>query len=106
MHRHPGGTKKAPKRKNNGILSLNEKTFDSTKLPTLWLPPDEYAMVMSEINSHLSDDARKDFVVTKRIGKYAYTFENYGFNEYRFIRKRRIDGADIDLLRSGKDESE
>ena len=54
----------------------------------------------------MSDEARKDFVVTKRVGKYAYTFENHGFNEYRFIRKRRIDGVDMDLLRGEEDESD
>lgn len=56
----------------------------------LFLPKDEYAMVMSNINTHMSDEDKKLGVVTKNIGNYAYNFLNYEFNEYVIIGKRRL----------------
>lgn len=68
------------------------KFYDSSAFETIYLPKQEYAHVMSEINTHLSDEERSQFIVSKAIGNYVYVFENYGFNEYRIIGKRLIDG--------------
>ena len=54
------------------------------------LPPDEYAMVMNEFNTHMSDEDRERRLVTKPIGKYYYTIINNGFNDYIVIGKRPI----------------
>ncbi len=54
------------------------------------LPPDEYAEVMSEFNTHMSDEDRKRSLVTKPIGNYYYTIINKGFDEYIIIGKRPI----------------
>lgn len=66
--------------------------FNTKNIKTVYLPKDEYAHVMSEINTHMSDEQRAMPVVSKAIGNYIYTFENYGFNEYRIIGKKLIEG--------------
>ena len=57
------------------------------------LPADEYAEVMSEFNTHMSDEDRKRRLVTKPIGNYYYTIINRGFDDYIVIGKRPIIGA-------------
>lgn len=57
---------------------------------TIILPKDEYAHVMSELNTNLTKEQLKMSVVTKPIGKYLYTVEVNGFNEYRIIDKKKI----------------
>lgn len=54
------------------------------------LPKDEYAMVMSELNTHMSDEDRKHAIVTKAIGNHYYTIINKGFDDYTIIAKRPI----------------
>lgn len=62
-----------------------------SELPQLRLPKDEYAHVMSELNTHLSDRDRELPLVHKPIGDFVYTFRNNGFNEYIIIKKTPID---------------
>ena len=57
----------------------------------IWLPPDEYAMFMSEVNTHLSDEDRKHAVVKKAIGNNYYTFINRGFDSYTVVDVEPID---------------
>ena len=54
------------------------------------LPKDEYAHVISEINTNMSEMDRTKNLVTKPIGDYYYTIINYGYNDYRIIGKRPI----------------
>lgn len=63
---------------------------NSEDMPTIRLPKQEYAHVMSEIASHLIDVDKTSPVFVKRIGNYMYTIENHGFGDYRIIGKRRI----------------
>ena len=56
----------------------------------IFLPPDEYAKVMSEFNTHMSDEDRKHRLVTKPIGDNYYTIINNGFDDYIIIGKRPI----------------
>lgn len=58
------------------------------------LPPAEYAMVMSEFNSNMSDEERKHRVVSKAIGDYWYTVLNQSYNEYIVINKTPIEDLD------------
>lgn len=51
----------------------------------------EYARVVSEINTHMSDEDRKHALVSKPIGNYRYTFINKGFDDYVFVDKVEID---------------
>jgi hypothetical protein len=61
------------------------------------LQPDEYAMVMSEFNTHMSDEDRRHRIVTKPIGEYYYTIIKNGFDDYIVIGKRAISGESYGL---------
>ena len=79
-------------------IDLNLQFFakSSKDYETVVLSKDEYAHVMSELNTHLSDEQRKQKVVTKAIGNYNYTIENNGFDNYRIIGKEDIDSDVLD----------
>ena len=82
---------------DNGTMKLNLQFFsrDSKDFETIYLSSNEYAYVMSELNTHLSDEQRKKEIITKAIGDYYYTIENNGFDNYRIIGKKSID-IDVD----------
>lgn len=77
----------------SSTMNMNLQLFakDSKDYKTIILPKDEYAYVMSELNTHLSNEQRNQKVVKKAIGNYIYTIENNGFDEYRIIGKEAID---------------
>ena len=54
------------------------------------LPKDEYANVMSKLNTDMSDEDRKHALISKPIGDYVYTIINRGFDNYTIIRKDKI----------------
>ncbi len=54
------------------------------------LPKDEYARVMSELNTNLTKEQRKKKSITKAIGNHIYKIENKGFNNYRIVSKKEI----------------
>lgn len=64
---------------------------DTSLIPTVFLPKEEYAHVMSEIATNLTEAQKSQSIVSKAIGKYVYTFENNGFGDYRIISKKEID---------------
>ena len=68
----------------------------SKDFPTITLPPQEYAHVMRELATHLTDEQRKWKVVKKAVGNYVYTIENNGFGDYRVIGKKTIDNDDLE----------
>lgn len=78
----------------SGIIRISMQHFakKSTDCPTIILPKDEYAHVMSEIATHISEEQKNMKVFLKAIGNYNYTVENNGFGDYRIIGKRLLDG--------------
>ena len=74
---------------NIQLFAINPSDFE-----TIILPPDEYAHVMSEINTNITKEQLKRKVVSKNIGDYVYTFECLGFDKYRIINKVKIEGVD------------
>ena len=46
---------------------------------------------MSEIGTHLTEIQKKDYIISKPIGNYIYTFENHGQGNYRIIGKVLIE---------------
>ena len=54
------------------------------------LPKDEYARVMSELNTNLTKGQRKKKSITKAIGNHLYTVENNGFNNYKITKKEPL----------------
>lgn len=81
-----------PAAKPSKIKEQGQRSLSRTKsYPTILLPKKEYGKVMHELNNNLSKAERDRFIVTKAIGDYVYTIENYGFNDYRIIGKRPIE---------------
>ncbi len=83
---------------NSGKIKIGWQFFarNSKDYETIILPKQEYAHVMSELATHMTDQQRKQKVVTKAIGNYIYTVENNGFGEYRVIGKEFIDKDILD----------
>lgn len=63
----------------------------SKDFPTVILPKQEYAHIMSEIATNLTKEQASKKVFSKCIGDYIYTVENNGFGEYRVIKKIKIE---------------
>lgn len=59
----------------------------------IYLPKDEYASVISALNSNLSAEDRSRRILVKAIGNYVYTVINRGFDDYTIIRKMPIEDA-------------
>lgn len=72
------------KRSDKGYL---EKIEDLHNHSQILLPQDEYAMIISELNTNMSEADRSRKYVTKPIGNYYYTVINRGFDDYTIIRK-------------------
>ncbi len=68
----------------------------SKDFPTVFLPKQEYAHVMSEIATNLAAEQEAKSVFRKPIGEYIYTIENNGFGNYRVIGKDLIDTDKFD----------
>ena len=64
--------------------------FDESNYKPIILPQNEYAHVISEINTNLSGEERQKSIVVKPIGDYYYTFINRGFSDYIIIGKSKI----------------
>ena len=61
---------------------------------TIILPRQEYAHIMSEIATNISEGQKNKKVFKKPIGDYIYTVENNGFGNYRIIGKAKIEDED------------
>ena len=68
------------------------KRYDpSRKHKPIRLPPSERRMVESNLNTHLTKEQRKKFIIKKAIRNFLYTVENYGFDNYNIIDKVELD---------------
>lgn len=76
-----------------GIMNVGTESvrLGTSTLKTIRLPKDEYAHVMSELNTNMSARDRQKPIISKAIGNYIYTIENHGFDDYRIIGKVPID---------------
>ena len=83
----------------NNKYDLQFFAKSSKDYETIVLPKQEYAHVMSELATHMTEEQRKQKVVHKAIGNYVYTVENNGFGNYRVIGKKPIDGNKLDEIR-------
>lgn len=73
------------------VKSSNRDKIGSSKHKTVELPKEEYAQVMHELNTNLTQEQRKKKQITRAIGNSVYTVENNGFNNYKIIKKENID---------------
>ncbi len=74
------------------MLKINIQLFarKPSDFPTIKLPRDEYAHVMSEIATNITQRQQRMKIFNKAIGNYIYRVENKGFGNYRIIGKRKI----------------
>ena len=70
---------------------------DTSNSKGIFLPREEYARVISELNSHLSEEDRQSTLIVKPIGDYVYLVINRGFDNYIIIGKYPIDSEIGDL---------
>lgn len=84
--------------KDDIISSVKAFAKGSKDFPTVFLPKQEYAHVMSEIATNITKEQSQKSVFEKAIGNYIYTVENNGFGNYRIIGKTIIDAGDIDEI--------
>ena len=93
-HHGIAGQKKGVKRGPPYPLDSKHKGIgtylSSSELPTVRLPKKEYAHVMSEIATNITQAQREQRVFSKNIGDYTYTVENGFDNTYRIIDKSKI----------------
>lgn len=80
------------------ISSVKAFAKGSKDFPTVFLPKQEYAHVMSEIATNITKEQSQKSVFEKAIGNYIYTVENNGFGNYRIIDKTLIDAGDLDEI--------
>ena len=80
------------KGENSGKIRIGLQFFakQSKDFKTVVLPKKEYAHVMSEIATNLTEEQASKKVFSRAIGEYIYTVENNGFGEYRVIKKIKI----------------
>ena len=64
----------------------------------------EYAMVMSELRTHITDEEKKKTIIRKPIENHIYRFENNFDDTYRVIGKRKIPNGATGLLKRDRYE--
>lgn len=90
-----GIRKSKPYAKSNlrGKIGLQFFAKNAKDFPTVKLSKKEYAHVMSELMTNITDSQKKSPVIHKLIGKHLYIFENNYDDTYRVIGKRRNPGT-------------
>ena len=83
-------------------LQLFGKRVKSRK--TLRLDVREYAMVMSELRTHITDEEKKLPVIIKPIENHIYKFENHFNDTYRVMDKGKIPNGATGLLKRDRYE--
>lgn len=70
--------------------SKKNKFKSNRKRKPIKVPKNEYAHVLSELNTHMTEAQRRERFVTKCIGDYRYVIENISFDEYNIIKRVKI----------------
>lgn len=78
-------------KESNDLASALAEHYGGFKLPPINLDKQEYGYVTHEINTWYKKAYNKKKIISKPIGNTVYTFENHGYNNYRFIGKDDIE---------------
>ena len=87
-------------------FDYGKMNLSSSALKTVLLPKREYAKVMSEVATHISDAQRKQPIFRKHIGNNSYLIENGFDGTYRVIGKDRLDLDVQNRYRNRRDDDE
>ena len=82
--------------------NFEQKIKSAYRMKQIFLPREEYALVMHELNSNMSDEDRESMIVTKPIGDYVYAVINRGFGDYVIVGKYPISDEDIEIMEETK----
>ena len=70
---------------------MTEQETNDKKHKTIQVSSSEYAQVMSELNTNLTNEERSHKYIQRAIGDYVYLIEDNGFNNYRIIGRIKLD---------------
>lgn len=88
---YSGGEASGTEAENSERYLNQEVVKNASDFDTIWLPPDEYAHVMSELMTNLTTTEKSQSVVMKCIGDYIYTVEVLeGGDSFRVIGKEPL----------------
>jgi hypothetical protein len=74
------------KRENHGKLKRNI----NRRPREIKLSKEEYARVVSELNTNLTKEELEKPIIQRAIGNHLYTVRNYGFGHYGFIGRKKL----------------
>ena len=66
--------------KKNKVLNSFKNNFEIEGIKPIILSKNEYAHVMSELNTNLTKEEREKHILVRPIGDFYYTIERNGFN--------------------------
>lgn len=70
---------------NLQLFAKRARTLKTVKLDVI-----EYAHVMSELRTHITDEEKKHSIISRPIGNFIYRFENHFNDTYRVVGKKKI----------------
>ena len=80
---------------NSSPLRIDMQFFghkEPSDFKTIFLPKEEYAHVMHEVATNITEIQMNQLFFSKKIGDYLYTFVNEGgFGEWRIVGKEKIE---------------
>lgn len=89
-----------------GIINTYPNVKSASDFPTVQLERREYAHVMSEIATNITNEQRTHNIVHKYIGDHLYTFENNHDGTFRVIGKEPNIGAISEMYERLMDDEE
>ena len=82
--------KEHPKGKHGLFVKKNSGAKRRQKTRPIKLSRKEYAKVMHNLNTHLSDEEKQKDALQKCIGNYLYIIQNNGFNNYVILGRIKL----------------
>ncbi|HCJ90734.1 MAG TPA: hypothetical protein DHV71_02450 [Acidaminococcaceae bacterium] len=74
--------------KSNGNVEAKRNINHSRR--QIKLSKREYAKVVSELNTNLTEEEREKPIIQRAIGNYLYTIQNYEFGNYGIIGRKKL----------------
>lgn len=83
-----GGKNSLKNSRNNGKVKTSRKSEHRPR--AIKLPKEEYARVISALNTNLTKEEREMPFLAKAIGDHLYFIRNRGFSDYVVLRRVKI----------------
>lgn len=76
--------------KNSIMEVVYDRIGEQKNYKAIWLSKEEYANLMSKLNTDLSKEERNKRIISKCVGNYKYKIINNGFDNYIVVRRKEI----------------